>query len=446
MLTETLLLPRWIIPVEPEGAVLENYGLAIENGKIAALIAPADLPNVQAKEVIPLPECVIIPGFVNCHTHAAMNLLRSVGPDLTTPDWLTKCIWPIEGKLMSREFVYQGSLLGGAEMLRGGTTTCHDMYFFAEDAARALREMGLRVVEGGFVIDFASKEYSGADQCIEGARELSRRLKDDPLLKVNVAPHAPYSVSKDALQASMRLAQELDTTWQIHLSETDEERENALKAFGCSPVEYLHKIGCLNERTIAVHAVSLSDHDIELLARSGASVVHCPVSNMRLGCGISPVAKLLKAGVNVALGTDGAASACSLSMFEAMRTAGLAAKGISKDPTVLSVHEIIRMATTNGAKALKLVSEVGSISVGKSADLSVIDMSHFVTMPVLDVLSNVIYAVEAQCIRQVWVSGKPVVNLQQGKVLWPDRGKLLDKSNIMSWQNRVCEILRDDFN
>lgn len=446
MQTEKLLLPRWIIPLEGKTEVLENYGLAIENGRIAALIPPSDLENVEAKEVFELPDSVVMPGFVNCHTHASMNLLRCVGPDLTAPNWLTKCIWPIEGQLMSPEFVYDGALLGGAEMLQGGTTTCHDMYFFPDSAAKALREVGLRVVQGAFVIKYPNAEYKGEEDALAGARALAARHKDDPGLSINIAPHAPYSVTAEALQASMRLAEELDTTWQIHLSETEEERQNAIKEFGCSPVEYLAKLGCLNERTVAVHCVALSDHDIELLAKSGASVVHCPVSNMRLGCGASPVVKLLKAGVNVALGTDGATSACSLSMFEQMRTAGLIAKGFSQDPTQLTVNQIIRMATINGANALKLDREVGSLAVGKFADLAVIDMSQLVTMPVLDVLSNVIYAVEAQCIHQVWASGCLVANIQQEKLLRPDRGKLLTKSNIMSWQNRVCEILRDDFN
>ena len=446
MQTEKLLLPRWIIPLEGKTEVLENYGLAIENGRIAALIPPSDLENVEAKEVFELPDSVVMPGFVNCHTHASMNLLRCVGPDLTAPNWLTKCIWPIEGQLMSPEFVYDGALLGGAEMLQGGTTTCHDMYFFPDSAAKALREVGLRVVQGAFVIKYPNAEYKGEEDALAGARALAARHKDDPGLSINIAPHAPYSVTAEALQASMRLAEELDTTWQIHLSETEEERQNAIKEFGCSPVEYLAKLGCLNERTVAVHCVALSDHDIELLAKSGASVVHCPVSNMRLGCGASPVVKLLKAGVNVALGTDGASSACSLSMFEQMRTAGLIAKGFSQDPTQLTVNQIIRMATINGANALKLDREVGSLAVGKFADLAVIDMSQLVTMPVLDVLSNVIYAVEAQCIHQVWASGCLVANIQQEKLLRPDRGKLLTKSNIMSWQNRVCEILRDDFN
>lgn len=189
---------------------------------------------------------------------------------------------------MSPEFVYDGALLGGAEMLRGGTTTCHDMYFFPDSAAKALREVGLRVVQGAFVIKYPNAEYKGEEDAFGGARALAARHKDDPGLSINIAPHAPYSVTAEALQASMRLAEELDTTWQIHLSETEEERQNAIKEFGCSPVEYLAKLGCLNERTIAVHCVALSDRDIGLLAESGASVVHCPVSNMRLGCGASP--------------------------------------------------------------------------------------------------------------------------------------------------------------
>lgn len=448
MLTEKLLLPRWILPIDEKYGteVLEGYGIAVDGGKISALVPPAEISSIEAREKIELPDDLIMPGLVNCHTHASMNLLRCVGPDLTTPDWLTKCIWPIEGKLMSPEFVYDGALLGAAEMIRGGTTTCHDMYFFPRSAAKAIREIGLRVVQGAFVIQFPNAEFSGEEESLKAVKKLVNDCRDDPLLSINIAPHAPYSVSSEGLKVSMRLAEELDTTWQIHLSETDEEVRNAFKTFGCSPVEYLHKLGCLNERTVAVHAVSLSDRDIELLAESGASVVHCPVSNMRLGCGASPVAKLLEAGVNVALGTDGAASACSLSMFEQMRAAGMIAKGFAKDPTRLSVNQIIRMATINGAIALKLKEEAGSLSIGKSADLAVIDMSNFVTMPVLDVLSNVIYAVEAQCLHQVWVNGSLVAEIQHGNTLRPDRGKLLTKSNIMSWQNRVCEILRDDFN
>lgn len=443
MKADKILIPRWIIPVVPRGAVLEGHFLAIRDGRILAIAPISELADFEADEIEQLENCALMPGLINCHTHASMNLLRCVGPDLTTPQWLTECIWPIEGKLMSPEFVYQGALLGGAEMIHGGTTMCHDMYFYGAEAARGLRENGLRVVEGAFVIGFPSKEYSGEAQCLQGAEKLFASAADDDLLSINLAPHAPYSVSKEALQASMQLAQTLDTTWQIHLSETDEERENAIKAFGCSPVEYLSRIGCLNESTAAVHCVSLSDRDIEILSKSGASVIHCPVSNMRLGCGASPVAKLLEAGVNTALGTDGAASACTLSMFEQMRTAGMIAKGFSKDPCALNVNQIIEMATINGAKALKSDERVGSLEIGKDADLIAIDLSRFVTVPVLDVLSCLVYAVEAQCVYQVWVKGGCVVKKQHKSAQKSDLGELLTKSDLMSWQNRVCEILQD---
>lgn len=442
MKVDTIIIPKWIVPVTDGPDVLTDHFLGIENGRIAVIAPLGELVSVEANETIKLPDCVLMPGLINCHTHASMNLLRCVGPDLSTIDWLEKCIWPIEGKLMSPEFVYQGALLGGAEMVRGGTTSCHDMYFFGQEAARGLLEVGLRVTEGAFIIGFPSKEHPGEQACLQRARELLREATDMPLLSVNIAPHAPYSVSESALRQSMNLAQEFDLTWQIHLSETETEYKEATERFGCSPVEYLARIGCLNEHTIAVHCCVLSEKDIELLAQSGASVVHCPVSNMRLGCGICPVSKLLEAGVNVALGTDGAASACSLSMFEQMRVAGLLAKVSDRYPKKLSVQQIIRMGTINGAKALKSSGMVGSLTVGKRADLAAIDMSRFVTVPVLDVLSCLVYAVEAQSTYQVWIDGKSVVEIQQSRSEKSDLGGLLQKSDLMSWQNRVCEILQ----
>lgn len=444
MQVQTILKPHWILPIRPHGVLLEDHCLAIDKGKITAIFPKVQVNNFEAKEVIDLPCSLLMPGLVNCHTHASMNLLRAAGPDLCTPDWLKKCIWPIEGQLMSPEFVHDGAVLGGAEMLSAGITTCHDMYFFPRNVISALRNLGMRVVQGGFVIGFASREYPDEASCLKGIRQLMKEYAADPLVSINVAPHAPYSVSKEALQASMRLAEEFDTTWQIHLSETVSEQQEAIKNFGCTPVEYLDRIGCLNNKTIAVHCVALTEHDIELLGKRGCSVVHCPTSNMRLGCGAAPVAKLIEAGANVAIGTDGAASACSIDLFAEMKLAGLLAKGLNRDPCLLSVEQLLEMGTYNGASALKLNKHTGSLEIGKQADIISVNLSQFVTVPVLDVLASLVYSGGRDCVEKVWVGGKIVADKQQNKLLIPNKEHLLSESRLITWQNRVCDILRKD--
>ncbi|MCD8340476.1 MAG: amidohydrolase family protein [Burkholderiales bacterium] len=445
MQVDKILLPQWILPVRPKGQVLENHGIAIKDGKIQALFPIGELDQFEAKDIEKLPNQLVMPGLVNAHSHASMNLLRGAGPDLSTLDWLNKVIWPAEAKLVSPEFVYQGALLGAAEMLFSGITTCHDMYFFAADAIKGLRDVGMRVVEGGFVIKYPTNEHKNEDECLASIYQLREQFKDDQLTSINVAPHAPYSVTPESLKKAMEVAEELDTTYQIHLAETQQEVKDAQRDFGCTPVRHLKNLGCLNKRTIGVHCVVLTDEDIEDLAKAGASTVHCPISNMRLGCGISPVRKLLEAGVNVALGTDGAASACRLSILDEMRLAGLLAKGISQDPSVLPCADLIDMATINGAKALGLEKKIGSIENGKEADLIAFELKSVETLPVLDIFSTVVYNIDRKCLSRIWVRGFGVVEKQRGVLQIPHRESILLNSDVVSWQNRVYEILQGGY-
>ncbi len=442
MKVKTILLPKWIIPIRPKGAVLENHGIAIDDGEIKAIFPLSELHQFEALETVALEGQAVMPGLVNAHTHASMNLLRCAGSDLSTIDWLTKAIWPAEAKLVSPGFVHDGALLGAAEMLESGTTTCHDMYFFAADAIKAMRSLGMRVVGGAFLIKYPTNQFKGEEECFEGIGKLRDEFKDDPLVTINVAPHAPYSVTGEYLKKCMEYAQDNDMSFQIHLAETQTEFDDCVRDFGQSPVKYLDGLGCVNKRTIAVHSVVLTDEDIDILAKRGASTVHCPTSNMRLGCGVSPVARLLDHGVNVALGTDGAASACSLSLLGEMRLAGILAKGTARDPTAMSNPDILDAATINGAKALMLEDKIGTVEPGKRADLISVDLTHLFTIPVLDVLSTLIYNIGRECISNVWVDGRHVVKKQHDLLKTPNKEWLLLKSNVNSWQNRVYEILQ----
>ncbi len=442
MHVKQIILPRWILPIRPQGVVLEEHGIAIDEGVIKAIFPISQRDQFEAEETVLLNDSLVMPGLIDAHTHISMSFLRCAGSDLSTLDWLTKVIWPAEAALVSPEFVYQGALLGAAELLSGGVTTCHDMYFFASDAIRAVQELGMRMVSGGFVIKYPTKEYANETECIAGIYKLAKEFKDNPLVKINAAPHAPYSVTADGLQKAMLAAQDLGLTYQIHLSETQAEFDDAKRDFGMSPVQYLDSIGCLNERTVGVHSVVLEDQDIELMAQRGTSTVHCPVSNMRLGCGPSPIKALVDAGVNVALGTDGAASACSLNMFQEMRLTGMLSKGINRDPTALTCVQLLDMATINGAKALGLERDIGSIEPGKKADLIALDMSTINTLPILDIFSTVVYNTSREFVSRVWVNGELVVQKQQNIQKLPHIEAILLKSDLMSWQNRVCEILR----
>ncbi|HEX5340745.1 MAG TPA: TRZ/ATZ family hydrolase [Gammaproteobacteria bacterium] len=431
---DLLIHARWVIPVEPHDVVHEHHAVAVRDGRIVAL-----LPSSQARErftaqdTVELSSHVLIPGLINAHTHAAMNLLRGLADDLPLMDWLQQHIWPIESRWVNPGFVRDGSELAIAEMLRGGITCFQDMYFFPDVTADVSRRLGMRASLGMIVIDFPSAWASDAQDYLRKGIELRDRHKDDPLLSFAFAPHAPYTVADSALREIRTLADELDVPVQMHVHETRGEIEQSLKQYGKRPLARLQELGLLTPNLMAVHMTQLTDEEIASLAETGVQVVHCPESNLKLASGFCPVARLMRAGVNVALGTDGAASNNDLDLLGELRTASLLAKGVAGDATALPAADALRMATLNGARALGLDRDIGSLLPGKWADITALDLAHLECQPVYNPLSQLIYAAGRQHVSDVWVAGARL--LYDGGLTRMDETALREK--VLGWQTRI---------
>lgn len=409
MHADLIIEPRWIIPIVPKGSVFENYAVVVRQGRIAALGPSNDIIQTwTTNERLSLPDSVLIPGLINLHSHAAMNLLRGLGPDLPLMDWLTKAIWPAENKLMSDDFVEDGSFLAGLEMAAAGVTTTNDMYFFPNAAARGLRRAGLRCAVSGFVIGFPSAWARTDDEYLRRARELFEAHKNDPFIRVTAAPHAPYTVTDELLGACATLSNEYDAPVHMHVHETTAEIESSLNDHGERPLSRLKRLGLVDERLIAVHAVHLNEDDIAMLADAGASVAHCPSSNLKLASGFAPVGKLLEAGINLGIGTDGAASNDKLDMLAETRLAALLAKAVAKDTTTAPVHEMLWAATMGGARALRWDKEIGSIECGKAADLTAVRLSGIECLPVREPATQLLYAAGRESVIHTWVAGNHI--------------------------------------
>lgn len=441
-LSMELLCAQWVIPVEPLNVVLADHAVAVEDGRIVAVLPTATAIErwPQARRTL-LPGQALIPGLVNLHTHAAMSILRGAGDDLPLERWLNERIWPLEKQLISPEFVYDGAVMAAREMLLGGITCFNDMYFFPEQTARAARLLGMRATIGIVVIDFPSAYGSGPAEYLRKGLELRDDYREDPLIRFSLAPHAPYTVSDQNFVRAASLAAELGLTIHTHLHETAVEVAESLKQYGKRPLRRLHDLGLLGPDLIAVHAVHLDDDDINLLAEAGASVAHCPHSNLKLASGIAPMAALARRGVNVGIGTDGSASNNRLDLFSEARTAALLAKGISGDATVWPAHNTLRAMTLGGAQALGLGNEIGSIEPGKAADLVAVDLSDSQYQPVFDADSHLIYAAGRETVSQVWINGKLVVSMRQ--LVDSDAASEVSEVAARSrlWHNRVGEIL-----
>ncbi len=408
--SHTLLCPRWIIPVEPAGAVLEGHCVALRDGLIEALL-PRDEAEARfaAYEKVELGEHALIPGLVNAHTHAAMVLMRGLADDLPLERWLAEYIWPAEAKHASAQFVRDGTLLACAEMLRGGVTCFNDMYFFPEAALEAALEAGLRVSVGMIVFDFPSAYGADPDDYLAKGLELRDRFREHPLASFCLAPHAPYTVSDATFRKVATILGEIDVPLHIHVHETALEIERSIAEHGARPLERLERLGLLGPALIAVHSVHLTDGEIALLARHGASVAHCPSSNLKLASGFAPAAKLAAAGVNLCLGTDGAASNNRLDMFAEMRLAALLAKAVARDAEALPAHAALRAATLGGANALGLGSRIGSIVAGKAADLAAVHLAGPELSPCYDPVSHLVYAAGREHVSDVWVAGRHLI-------------------------------------
>ncbi len=404
---DTLLHARWVIPVEPDGLLLEHHALAIAEGRILDV-----LPSKLAREkyrgqvTLELSRHALIPGLVNAHTHAAMTLLRGLADDLSLMEWLQGHIWPAEGRWVSEEFVHDGTQLAIAEMLRGGTTCFNDMYFFPDVTGRAAKDARIRVCLGMIVVDFPTVWANNADEYISKGTDLFDAFKNEPLITTAFAPHAPYTVSDEPLKRIGVLANELETPIHMHVHETAHEVEEALAQHGARPLQRLEQLGLLTPSLLGVHMTQLEDGEIERLAQAGASVIHCPESNLKLASGFCPVHKLQEAGVNVALGTDGAASNNDLDMLGEMRTAALLGKGVAANPSAVTAGQVLRMATLNGAEALGLADQIGSLEAGKAADIAAIDLGDIETQPLYHPISHIVYAAGRDKVTDVWVAGR----------------------------------------
>ncbi|MEO8344069.1 MAG: TRZ/ATZ family hydrolase [Betaproteobacteria bacterium] len=399
----------WIIPVEPAG-VLTGHALVVDKGVIVALL-PVDAANAAyiARTTHTLPTHALIPGLVNAHTHAAMTLMRGVADDVPLQVWLERHIWPHEARFVSPEFVYDGTLLGAAEMLLGGVTCCNDMYFYPDAAARAYEAAGMRAMLGMPVLEFATPYAADVDGYLQRGLAARDAFKHSPLLSFSLAPHAPYTVGDDAWGKIVMYARQLDLPIQTHVAETRREVDEARAATGLTPLARLDRLGATGPSFIAIHAVHLAPADLALLAAQHCHVVHCPGSNMKLGSGIAPVAELLRLGVNVALGTDGAASNNRLDLMGEMRLASLLAKVASGDASAVPAATALRMATLNGATAIGLDAHTGSLEPGKWADIAAIDLSGIETLPMYDPVSHLTHAAGRECVTDVWVGGDQVV-------------------------------------
>ena len=433
MANRFLIRPRWVVPVEPAGAVLEGHAVAVDDGRIEALLAPGALQPARFADapVFDLPDHVLIPGLVNAHTHAAMSLMRGMSDDLPLMRWLEEHIWPAERELVSAEMVRDGTLLACAEMLRGGITCFNEMYFFPEAALEAAVTAGMRVALGIIVIDFPTAYASDPADYLRKGLALRDRQRDQPLASFCLAPHAPYTVSDATFRQVVTLAAELDLPIHVHLHETQGEVERSVQQHGVRPIERFRRLGLLGPGLIAVHAVHLEKHEIELLGSHACSVAHCPSSNLKLASGFAPVEALRKAGVNVCLGTDGAASNNRLDLMQEMRTAALLAKAVARDAEALPEHAALRAATLAGAQALGLQNLVGSIEPGKAADLTAIALRGPELAPCYDPVSHVVYAAGREHVTHVWVSGE--LRVSDGEL----RGSALSSLDTRwrIWQN-----------
>ncbi|MDH3316605.1 MAG: TRZ/ATZ family hydrolase [Betaproteobacteria bacterium] len=432
---DTLVEAGWIIPVEPDEIVLEDHALAIRDGRIVAILPQAEANRrFEAESRVALPGHTIIPGLVNAHTHAAMSLFRGLADDLPLMSWLNDHIWPAEQKWVSDTFVRDGTRLAVAEMIRSGTTCFNDMYFYPDEAAKVASEAGMRVVVGLIVLDFSSVWASSADEYITKGFEVHDQFRNDPLVTTAFAPHAPYTVSDEPLERVRTYADELDIPVHMHVHETVGEVADSVAKTGERPLARLQRLGLLSNRLLAVHLTQLEEGEIEKLAALGVSAAHCPESNLKLASGFCPVARLDRVGVNVCIGTDGAASNNDLGMLAELRTAALLAKGVSGDASAIPAHSALRMATLNGAKALGLDAEIGSLEPGKAADMVAVDLTQLETQPVHHPVSQVVYAAGRHQISDVWINGHWVLKGRQLVTL--DTQQILRESR--DWAERLA--------
>ena len=436
MHADLLIHASWIAPVDDEDNILPDHSLAVTAGRIEAMLPTAEVAGqVTANQEQDLQGHLLIPGLINAHTHSPMTLMRGLADDLPLMVWLTEHIWPAEQRWADADFVLEGTRLALLEMLRGGITCFNDMYFHPEVTARAAAEAGMRAVVGMILVDFPTGYAQGPDEYIAKGLALHEQFRDHPLIRLAFAPHSPYTVSDGPFERIRTLADELEVPVHIHLHETHDEVVQSLRDHGDRPLSRLNRLGLVGPGLVAVHMTQLEDAEIEMVVAAGAHVVHCPESNLKLASGFCPVARLIDAGINVALGTDGAASNNDLNLLGEMRTAALLAKGVSGSASAVPAYTALRMATMNGARALGLDAEIGSIAEGKRADLVAVDLGDGHTQPIYNPVSQLVYAAGRHQVRQVWVDGRQVIRDGVPRTL--DSSAIIADARV--WARRIAD-------
>jgi 5-methylthioadenosine/S-adenosylhomocysteine deaminase len=422
--------------VQPAETVLENHAVAVANGRILDL-----LPLTEAREkyqpsvLVERPGHVLIPGLVNAHTHAAMTMLRGIADDMPLEQWLQEGIWPAEKRWVSAELVRDGTELAIAEMLLSGTTCFSDQYFFPDIVAETVVDAGMRAMVGTPVVDFPTAWAGNASEYLRKATDrVHDPYADHPLISTCFVPHSTYALCDESFVELRVVADQLDRPVQIHLHETAHEVAGSIEQYGKRPLQRLTDLGLVNASLLAVHAVHITADEIEQMATAGVNVAHCPKSNLKLASGFAPVTHYRAAGVNVAIGTDGAASNNKLDMLSEMRMTALLAKAVSEDAAAISAGEALRMATLDGAKALGLGRETGSIEVGKWADLTCVDLQRCNSQPAYDPVSQLVYTVNADQVTDVWVAGKQ--QLDNRHLTGINVDDVLSRSN--EWCDRIA--------
>lgn len=431
---DTRINARWLIPIEPANTVLDHQALLIQGDRIAAIVPQHEADHrYRARETIDLPHHVAMPGLINMHGHAAMSLFRGLADDLPLMTWLNDHIWPAEGQFVSADFIADGTSLAIAEMLRTGTTTFSDMYFFPEVSATVAHDVGIRAQICFPLMDMPTMWGSGPDEYLAKGEALIRQWQGDPWIMPAIGPHAPYTVSDEPLTRAIQLSRDLDARIQLHLHETAFEVADAVEKSGKRPLNRMADLGLLTASTQCVHMTQISDSDLDTLTNTGVHIIHCPESNLKLASGLCPIETLSQAGLNVAIGTDGAASNNNLDLFGELNTAALLAKVVTGDAAALSAHRALAMATINGARALGREHELGSLEAGKLADVIAIDLSDPFIQPVYDPASHLVYSNHGRQVSHSWIGGVPQV--QEGRLTRVDVPDLMLR--VQNWSEQI---------
>ncbi|MBB1088964.1 TRZ/ATZ family hydrolase [Lysobacter sp. SG-8] len=437
---DLLIEAGWVVPVVPHGVVLEDHAVAVRDGAIVAVLPVREArERFTAGEVVSRPRSALIPGLVNAHTHNPMTLMRGVADDLPLMEWLQGHIWPVEGAVIGPEFVADGIALSVAEMLRGGTTCANENYFFPDVQAAVYKKLGFRARVGLPVIDFPTAWAQSDDEYFDRAIEVHDQWRDDPFIATAFVPHAPYTVSDASFERIRMLSDQLDMPVHLHTHETQHEVDESRKIHGQRPLARLDRLGLVNDRLVAVHMTALDDAEIAQCAERGVTVVHCPESNLKLASGFCPVGKLEKAGVTLAIGTDGCASNNDLDMFGETRTAAQLAKAVAGDAAAFSAASALRAATLGGARAVGFEDRIGSIEPGKRADLACVDLDRLETQPLHHVISQLVYACGRHQVTDVWIDGAH--KLRSGELADLEPAALV--ANAREWRARIARIRID---